>query len=363
MSRPYSLAGRPALKFPQDHPFRTIKMTIAPLPADAVSAAHETLARLPVVRGRYTEGAALGVTGWFQCGGGVDVLFKPADRDDLSHFLRHCPSDIPVHIFGALSNTIIRDGGLRGVAIRLGREFMGVEIAENHSEENVHLAVGCGLLDTHLAAFAAEHGIAGFEFLAGIPGTLGGAIRMNAGAIGATSGDVYGQTCLRDVLVSATVLDRQGNSHTVTPDTMTMTYRHTDAPEDWIFIACVLRGHKDAPDAIAARMAALKERRETAQPIREKTGGSTFANPTPAALAAAGLPDNTRCWQLIDAAGCRGLEIGGARMSDKHCNFMINTGTATATDLESLGEAIREKVRAQSGIDLRWEIKRLGDRG
>lgn len=327
------------------------------------------LPALPAVRGRYTENAPLGAAGWFGCGGVADVLFKPADENDLVDFLRGCPADVPVHVFGVLSNTIIRDGGLHGVTIRLGREFTGVEMINLPPQEGwdqaVHIRAGAALLDTHLANFAAENGVAGFEFLAGIPGTIGGAIRMNAGAVGAAfqagGGDVYGQTSMKDILVSATAIDRAGNVHTVTPDDLHMTYRHTDAPEDWIFTSCVVRGTRDTPERISARMSALKERREAAQPTREKTGGSTFANPTPAELAAAGLDPATRCWQLIDRAGCRGLTVGGAMMSEKHCNFMINTGTATARDLEQLGEDVRKRVLADSGIDLRWEIKRMGD--
>lgn len=349
-----------------------------------------TLVLFPPVRGKYTENAALGTVGWFKCGGTAEMLFKPADEQDLAEFLKTCPSDIPVTTFGVLSNTIIRDGGLRGVTIRLGREFTAVKHIDRHPgqaqrapgpssqkpedpgssrtlarDDDILIEVGAALLDTHLATYAAENGITGLEFLGGIPGTIGGALRMNAGAVGAAyqagGGDTYGQTSMRDVLVAATALDRQGNIHTVTPDEMHMTYRHTQAPADWIFTSCILRGTKDTPENVMARMAALKERREAAQPVREKTGGSTFANPTPDELVAAGLPTTTRCWQLIDRAGCRNLTIGGAQMSEKHCNFMINTGTATAYDLESLGELVRKKVYDSSGITLRWEIKRIGD--
>lgn len=315
---------------------------------------------LPTIRGKYIENAPLGTVGWFKCGGTADILFKPADESDLVAFLKNCPRDIPVHIFGVLSNTIIRDGGLRGVTIRLGREFTGIDRIDPET-----LRAGTSVLDTHLATYAAQNGIGGFEFLSGIPGTIGGALRMNAGAVGAAfiqgGGDTYGQTCLRDVLISATAVDRMGNIHTVTPNDMTMTYRHNNAPDDWIFTSCLLRITPDDPKRIATRMAALKERREAAQPVREKTGGSTFANPTPEELANAGLPLDTRCWQLIDRAGCRGLTIGGAQISEKHCNFMINTGTASAYDLELLGETVRKKVYESFNIRLRWEIQRTGD--
>ncbi len=318
---------------------------------------HNIIARLPAVRGRYTENALLGAQGWFKCGGNADVIFRPADTDDLIYFLKNTLADIPVSVFGVLSNTIIRDGGVRGVVIKLGREFAGIEINRNI------LTLGAAALDTNVAMFAADHGLTGLEFLGGIPGTIGGAIKMNAGAIGAGTGDTFGQTSMRDVLVTATAVDRAGNIHVVTPDQLNMSYRHTNAPEDWIFIGCTVRATPDTGgiDAVTTRMNALKERREAAQPTREKTGGSTFANPTPDELTAAGIRPGTRVWQLIDDVQGRGLKIGGAYISDKHCNFMINDGTATAADLEQLGEEIRTRVHNKFGITLRWEIKRLGE--
>lgn len=334
------------------------------------------ITRLPAVRGRYTENAPLGAQGWFKCGGIADVLFRPADTDDLIHFLKNTPTDIPVSVFGVLSNTIIRDGGVRGVVVKLGREFAGIDISPHPNPLPVNgereqtdlpspipLTLGAAALDTNVAMFAADHGLTGLEFLGGIPGTIGGAIKMNAGAIGAGTGDTFGQTSMRDVLVAATAIDRAGNVHIVTPDQLNMSYRHTDAPEDWIFVACTVHATRDpgGVNAVTARMAALKERREAAQPTREKTGGSTFANPTPDELAAAGVTPGMRVWQLIDGVGGRGLKIGGAYMSEKHCNFMINDSTATAADLENLGDEIRRRVQDQFGVTLRWEIKRVGD--
>lgn len=314
---------------------------------------------LPVVRGRYTENAQLGMAGWFKCGGVAEVQFKPADLRDLQDFLIQT-SDIgsdssspvcyagggcKVQVFGALSNTIIRDGGLSGVTIRLGREFAGIEVAGET------VKAGALALDANVAQVAAEHGIAGLEFFSGIPGTIGGALRMNAGCYGVET---------KDVLVSCEALDRAGNLHTFTPDQMDMTYRHIGLPEDLIFISATFKGQKDSSDNVLARMAEIKMKRESSQPIREKTGGSTFANPSADDIAKAGQPEGTKVWQLIDAVGGRGLKIGGAIMSEKHCNFMINEGSATAADLENLGEEIRKRVSEKFGITLRWEIKRMG---
>lgn len=301
---------------------------------------------LPEVRGRYTENAPLGEKGWFRCGGPADVLFKPADQDDLQHFLKNCPADIPVHIFGALSNSIIRDGGLRGVVIRFGREFSDITV------DGELLTVGALALDANVAQVAADHGLGGLEFFSGIPGSIGGALRMNAGCYG---------TETKDVLVSCEAMDRQGNLHRLTPDQMGMTYRHIDVPEDYIFLRAVFKGTPEKSEEVKARIAEIKARREDSQPIREKTGGSTFANPSAAELSKAGLSEDTKVWQLIDHVGGRGLAIGGAQMSEKHCNFMINTGSATASDLEALGEEIRSRVADRYGITLRWEIRRIGD--
>ncbi len=339
---------------------------------------------LPPVRGRYTHNAPLGEMGWFKCGGVAEVLFKPADLEDLQNFLvSYIPSpSIPlperereserseqgegIHIFGALSNTIIRDGGLSGVTIRLGREFSGIEV------DGECVKVGALALDANVAQVAAENGIGGLEFLSGIPGTIGGAIRMNAGCYGVE---------MKDVLVSCKALDRNGVLHTFYPDAaidstplrskagdgdgikkMHMTYRHNDAPEDLIFISAILKGKKDNANNVLENMAQIKLKRETSQPIREKTGGSTFANPSIDDLVKAGLPETTKVWELIDKVGGRGLKIGGAMMSEKHCNFMINSGGATASDLESLGEELIKRVDEAFGITLRWEIKRVGNK-
>lgn len=305
-----------------------------------------TTADLPAVRGRYTENVPIGAQGWFKCGGSAAVQFKPADIFDLQEFLKNCPSDIPVHVFGALSNTIIRDGGLDGVVVRLGREFSEISVYED--------IVGCGALalDANVAQVAADAGLAGLEFFSGIPGTIGGALRMNAGCYGRET---------KDVLIVCEAFDRQGNSIVMKPEDMNMTYRHVDVPDDYIFVCASFRGAPDDPAAVTERMREIKERREASQPIREKTGGSTFANPSMEELEQAGLNPDTKVWQLVESVGGRGLMVGGAQMSEKHCNFMINTGTATATDLESLGEEIRKRVLDKHGITLRWEIKRIGE--
>jgi UDP-N-acetylmuramate dehydrogenase len=303
---------------------------------------------LPAVRGRYTENAPLGAVGWFRCGGRAEVLFKPADRDDLAAFMAACPAEVPVTVLGVLSNTIVRDGGVRGVIVRLGREFVGAEARDGHQ-----VAVGSMTLDAHVATAAQQAGITGLEFFSGIPGTIGGALRMNAGCYG---------TETRDRLIMAEAIDRQGRLCRLTPAQMGMNYRHTDTPEDYIFAGALFQGEPGDPAKIAVHIAEIKARREASQPIREKTGGSTFANPSAEEIAKAGLPEGTKVWQLIDRAGCRGLSIGGAQMSEMHANFMINTGTATAADLENLGEEVRRQVLADSGISLRWEIKRIGEK-
>ena len=301
---------------------------------------------LPEVRGRYSEDASLGSKSWFRCGGTADVLFKPEDAEDLAYFLKNCPADVPVHVFGVLSNTIIRDGGLRGVVIRFGREFADIKADGNK------INVGALALDAQVAQVAAENGIAGLEFFSGIPGSIGGALRMNAGCYG---------TETKDVLLECQALDRQGNLHVLKPEDMGMTYRHVEVPEDYIFISAIFQGKQGKPEEVKAHIAEIKDKREGSQPIREKTGGSTFANPSATELTKAGLPEDTKVWQLIDQVGGRGLQIGGAQMSEKHCNFMINTGNATAQDLEELGEEIRRRVAEKYGITLRWEIKRIGE--
>lgn len=302
---------------------------------------------LPPARGRYTENAPLGAVGWFRCGGTAEIAFKPADADDLAAFIAACPAETPITALGVLSNTIVRDGGVPGVVVRLGGEFAKIEILPNHQ-----VRAGAMALDANVARVAGEVGIAGLEFFSGIPGTIGGACRMNAGCYG---------TETKDRLVYAEAIDRQGNLHKLTPAQMGMRYRHTDTPEDYIFVSAVFQGSPGDPATIQCHMAEIKARREASQPIREKTGGSTFANPSAEDIAKAGLPEGTKVWQLIDRAGGRGLRVGGAMMSELHANFMINTGTATAADLENLGEEIRRRVREDSGIELRWEVKRIGE--
>lgn len=304
------------------------------------------LGTLPQVRGRYTSNAPLGAVGWFRTGGTAQVLFKPADMQDLQHFMAQCPAHVPVTILGVLSNTIVRDGGVPGVVIRFGREFTTIE-----KRDDVTVYAGAMALDINVAEFAAENGIDGLTFLSGVPGSIGGAIAMNAGAYG-------GET--KDILVQADFIDRQGDMHSLTPDDLRMAYRYSAIPEGWIAVGALFRGRAGNPDMIKADMASIKEKRTATQPIRAQTGGSTFANPKPDELAKAGLPEGTKSWQMVDKVGGRGLTIGGAQMSELHANFMINTGTATAADLENLGEEIRRRVMDQFELDLHWEIKRIG---
>ncbi|HYD18974.1 MAG TPA: UDP-N-acetylmuramate dehydrogenase [Patescibacteria group bacterium] len=292
------------------------------------------LERLPPVTGRLSENAPLGHMTWFGVGGPAEVLFKPEDREDLVNFIQNCPPDVNVTMLGVASNLIIRDGGVPGVVIRLGREFAGIEV------ESTNIRAGAAALDMNVALTAAKHEIAGLEFLSGIPGTIGGALRMNAGAYG-------GET--KDALISAEVLFRDGTVQQLTPAEMEMSYRHNGLPKDVIFISALLRGRSGDKTEIDAKMDEIKTKRAESQPIRTKTGGSTFAN-----------PEGRRAWQLVDEAGCRGFKIGGAEFSTMHCNFMINTGGATAADIERLGEEVRKRVAEKSGVMLRWEIKRIG---
>ena len=301
---------------------------------------------LPIVRGRYTENAPLGAVGWFRCGGTAQVLFKAEDHEDLSAFLAVCPPHIPVTVLGVMSNTIVRDGGVCGVVIRLGKESAAIEVLEGH-----RIRAGAMALDGNVAQAAAKAGIAGLEFFSGIPGTIGGALRMNAGCYGSET---------KDVLIEATAIDRTGCIHKLTPAQMGMSYRHTTTPDDYIFIEAIFQGKPGDAETIKSFMTGIKEKRNASQPIREKTGGSTFANPSADDIVKAGWPEGTKVWQLIDRAGCRGLTVGGAMMSELHANFMINTGTATSAELEALGEEVRARVLADSGITLRWEIKRIG---
>ncbi|WP_395631750.1 UDP-N-acetylmuramate dehydrogenase [Aquidulcibacter sp.] len=299
--------------------------------------------RLPPVRGKLEASVTLAPFTWFRVGGPAEVLFQPADEADLADFLRLCPADIPILAVGVGSNLIVRDGGVPGVVIRLSPRGFG-QISTN----GLQVTAGAACLDASVAKKAAEAGIAGLEFYRGVPGTIGGALRMNAGCY---------ESETKDVLVSCVAYDRAGQRHEFSCADMGFTYRHTTAPADLIFVSATFQGTADDPAEILARMDAITEKREQSQPIRDKTGGSTFKNPDP--LQSGGR----KSWQVIDAAGLRGYQIGGAQMSEKHCNFMINTGTATAKDLEALGEHVIQQVKATQGVDLHWEIKRIGIAG
>lgn len=297
--------------------------------------------------GRIVLNAPLGVESWFGCGGHADFLFQPADIDDLAIFLKQCPADIPVTIVGGIANCIIRDGGIRGCVIRLGKAFSNIEIQGNR------ILAGASALNGSVAAAAAKAGIGGLEFLSGIPGTVGGALRMNAGAYG---GEV------KDVLIATIALDNRGHSTAFYVSDMNMRYRYCGVPEGTIFTAAVFEGKSEDNEIVRARLKEIKAKRQETQPIAEKTGGSTFANPTKEELQKAGLAEDIKAWKLIDMIGGRSLRIGGASMSEKHCNFMLNTGNATAEDLELLGEEIINRVKEKYNLTLHWEIRRLGDR-
>jgi UDP-N-acetylmuramate dehydrogenase len=291
--------------------------------------------RLPPVRGRLVPNAPIGPMTWFRVGGPAEVLFRPVDAADLADFLARTPPDVPVTVIGVGSNLLVRDGGIPGVVIRLGRGFAQIDTSDHE------VSAGAGALDLNVALTAAQAGIAGLEFLSGIPGTVGGGFRTNAGAYGSE---------FKDVLITADAIDRGGQTHRATPEQLGLSYRHADAPADWIFVAARFRGKPDDPTAIADRLKQIQSAREASQPIRARTGGSTFAN-----------PPGRQAWQLIDAAGCRGLTRGDAMVSEKHTNFLINTGNATAADLEGLGEEVRRRVHQQFGILLHWEIRRIGE--
>lgn len=292
----------------------------------------------PGLRGRLTANAPLAPYTWFRVGGPAQALFAPADEADLALFLAALPADVPLTILGLGSNMIVRDGGVPGLVVRLaGRAFGEIEILEGD-----RVRAGAAAPDMKVARAAAEAGIDGLAFYRGIPGSIGGALRMNAGAHG-------GETT--DVLVEARGVDRQGNIRTFTHADMGFSYRHSTAPDDVIFTSALFQGRPGKPEEIIAEMERITAAREATQPIREKTGGSTFKNPKPHSA-----------WKVIDAAGCRGLRMGGAQVSEMHCNFLINTGEATAADIEGLGEEVRRRVREHSGVDLHWEIRRIGVR-
>jgi len=292
-------------------------------------------AAMPALRGRLLGNESLAPLTWFRVGGPAQVLFTPADADDLGYFLKNLPGELPLQVVGVGSNLVVRDGGVPGVVIRLSPRGFG----ETGAKGDV-VSAGAAVLDKRVAEVAAAANLSGLEFLFGIPGTIGGALRMNAGANGAET---------RDVLVEATGIDRKGNTHILADADMKFAYRSIGVDPQVIFTSARFRGVAAAPEAIRARMAEVQTHRETAQPIREKTGGSTFQN-----------PPGQSAWKLIDAAGCRGLRLGGAQVSDMHCNFLINTGDATGHDIETLGETVRARVKETSGVELHWEIKRIG---
>jgi UDP-N-acetylmuramate dehydrogenase len=297
----------------------------------------ETLtAGLPSLRGRLTAEAPLKDYTWFRVGGPAEVLYSPADETDLAYFMKELPAGIPITVIGLGSNLLVRDGGIEGVVIRLGRGFGDIKV-----EEGSRLRAGTAVPDVKVARAAADAGIAGLTFYRGIPGGIGGALRMNGGAHGT-------ETC--EVLVEARAVDRQGNVHVLPVADFHYAYRHCGAPGDLIFTEALFQGRPGDPAKILAEMDEIAAYREEVQPIKSRTGGSTFKNP----------PGN-KSWQLIDAAGCRGLKIGDAKVSELHCNFLINEGNATAADIETLGETVRARVKETSGVELEWEIKRLGN--
>jgi len=294
-------------------------------------------ATLPPLRGRVQAGAPLAPTTWFRVGGPAEWLVRPADLDDLLLLLRDLPDAVPLTVIGAASNLILRDGGVPGVVVRLAPRGFGTVAVEDGG-----IVAGAAALDATAAEYAAAAGLAGLEFLCGIPGTIGGAVAMNAGAYG---------TEVKDVLDWAEVATPDGLLR-LTADELRFAYRRTEGlPPRGVVVRARLRAAPGEPAAIAARMAEIRAAREATQPVRARTGGSTFKNPSGTAA---------KAWELIDAAGCRGLRRGGAQVSEKHCNFLINTGGATAADLEGLGEEVRARVRAASGVDLEWEIRRIG---
>jgi UDP-N-acetylmuramate dehydrogenase len=290
--------------------------------------------RLPPVRGRLSADAPLAQVTWFRVGGTAEVLFRPADEADLAEFLAAMPAGIKVTVLGVASNLLVRDGGVPGVVVRLGRQFAAIDFRGGE------IVAGAGALDLNVALACRDAGVAGLEFLSGIPGTIGGALRMNAGAYGSET---------KDALLSVVALDPLGGRHELAAAQLGLSYRHCGLPDDWTFVSATFRATPGDPEAIGRRMMEIQEAREASQPIRARTGGSTFAN-----------PPGRKAWQLIDEAGCRGLRRGGAMVSEKHANFLINTGAATAADLEGLGEEVRRRVHEASGVVLDWEIKRVG---
>ena len=301
----------------------------------AISRTNPLLDRLPSVRGKYEADGAIARYTWFRVGGPAEVLFRPADVTDLANFLAGKPDDVPVTILGAGSNLLIRDGGVQGVVIRLGRPFSKIRI------DGVSVQAEAMAFDYKVATATRDAGIAGFEFMAGIPGTVGGGLRMNAGA--------YGRE-FRDVVREATALTPHGEIRVLTTEDWSPRYRGSAVPRDWIFVGCIMDGVWGNKDEITRAMELVQESREDTQPIRTRTGGSTFKN-----------PNGHKAWELIDRAGCRGLRLGGAQVSEKHCNFLGYSGVATAADIEGLGEEVRRRVRETTDVELTWELERIGE--
>ena len=293
------------------------------------------LERLPPVRGEFIPNAPLSRETWFRVGGPAEVMFRPADREDLCQFMAEKPEDVPVMVVGTGSNMLVRDGGIAGVVVKMGKAMGEIEV------DGDLVSAGAGASDPAVAAVARDASLAGLEFLSGIPGAIGGALRMNAGAY---------EDEVKDILVECKAVDQAGTVHKLMAEDMGFTYRHSEIPEDWIFTGAVFRGRPDDRAEIALRMARIREMREESQPLRTRTGGSTFKN-----------PEGLKAWKLVDQAGCRGLRIGGAMVSPKHTNFLINTGEATAGQLEALGEEVRRRVREKFDVELQWEIRRIGE--
>jgi UDP-N-acetylmuramate dehydrogenase len=299
------------------------------------------LAEMPKVRGKLTADAPLAPLVWFKSGGGAQWLFEPADADDLAEFLKQLDAGVPVMPLGLGSNLIVRDGGVPGVVVRLGKPFSWVEtVAKGTFTIQSVLNCGGGASGILVASMARDHCIAGLEFLRGIPGTVGGFVRMNGGA--------YGRE-VKDILIECDVVLRSGEQLTLPAEELRYSYRHSELPDQAIVVAARFRGEFGDPEIIAAEMDRIARARDETQPIRSRTGGSTFKN-----------PPGHKAWALIDAAGCRGMTLGGAQVSEKHCNFLLNLGSATSADIEALGEEVRRRVRAKTNIVLEWEIQRIG---
>ena len=291
------------------------------------------LKRLPDVRGSYKKHVVMAPYTWFRVGGATTV-YRPQDHEDLSQFLLQNSGEVPVTIIGAASNILIRDGGIPGVVIKLGKNFASISFKSNS------VRIGAAMPNSIAARLALKQGYSGLEFLSGIPGTIGGGLRMNAGA--------YDKE-VKDILIEAEVIDGNGNLKVLSLEEMEMSYRHCGVPKDYIFLSGLFKTGKEVPSVIQQQLDKIKARRLESQPITERTGGSTFKN-----------PQGFKAWELIEAAGCRGVSVGGAMVSEQHCNFLVNTGNANASDLENLGNLVQKKVQDSTGIELEWEIKLLG---